>query len=271
MIPEDERKALVKKQLESSLSDLAMLGGLANHVSITQTGLPTTVAGDLASRVFAKMCAHARSIAAITQSSMFDHHAIMTLARMIIDSSVMLAYLDQEVSDEEWQLRHAVLRLHDTSARIKLLRGYGNETDDLRKGRESIKAEIRGYEAFRKLPDDRREKLLTGDQIFVRGMRHAAVEFGWEESRFGSIYGYLSDHVHSTPMSFMRMKEHEIDYYFPGEAQHSTAVLAIELSAACLRRSIMRQIDKHPEQLDKYHPEIVAEVRESDKSGKLFS
>lgn len=85
---------ILPARLNGQIAELSVLGGFANHVSVNQTGLPTTKAGSLSSMVFAKCCAHARSIAAVSkQSSMFDHHAIMALARMIMEASTMIAYL----------------------------------------------------------------------------------------------------------------------------------------------------------------------------------
>jgi len=94
--------------IREQIDRLGSLGGFANHVSMALTGLPTSTSGMLASMVFAKCCAHARSIGAIAlQSSMFDHHAIMALARMIMEASTMIAYLLDPVPDEEREFRHS--------------------------------------------------------------------------------------------------------------------------------------------------------------------
>ncbi len=254
------------------LDQLSVLGGFANHVSATQTGLTTTTAGSYASMVFAKCCAHARSIGAIAaQSSMFDHHAIMSLARMIVEASTMISYLLEPVSSEEWMLRETLLRLHDTAARIKLLRSYEHPVDDLREGREQLKKEIASNPEFDKLSDDRKKRLLSGEEMFVVGMRSVATKsMGWDEDQFSGVYAYLSAHTHSAPVSFTRMADHRIDYFFPSKAQIEILLLPMEVAIACLRRSILRMIDQHPEQMMEYHPEILAEARRLDASSPLF-
>ena len=253
---------------------LAVLGGFAQHVSISQTGQPTSTSGMLASAVFAKCCAHARSIGAIAiESPMFDHHAIMALARMIVEASTMIAYLLDPVSSDEWALRHSVLRLHDTVGRIKLLRSYDQPSDDLRKGRDELKVDIISNPNFQKIPEQRRDRLLTGEEMFTIGMRSVAIKImGWEEKQFSGVYAYFSSHTHFAPMSFMRMEQHEIDYFYPSKTQTDILSLSMEVAMACLRRSLLRMIDLRPEDIDaEYHPDVLARTREEDAECPFFA
>jgi len=261
------------ENLARQTDELAILGGFANHVSVNQTGLPTTTAGSLSSMVFAKCCAHARSIGAISlQSSMFDHHAIMALARMIVEASTMIAYLLDPVEPEEWELRHTLLQLHDTVARIKLLGGFEQPADDLRAGRETLRAALHANPLFDHLPEDRQKRLLGGEEMFAIGMRAVATRImGWNDRQFNAVYAYLSSHAHSAPMSFMRMKDHKIDYFFPSETQAQILALSMEVTIACLRRSMLRMIDRVPAQVDLYQPELLADARALDAACPLFS
>jgi hypothetical protein len=254
------------------MDELAVLGGFANHVSIAQTGLTTTTAGSLASRVYAKCCAHARSIGAIsTQSSMFDHHTIMALARMIMEASTMIAYLLDPVGPEEWAFRHAVLKLHDTATRIKLLGGFNLPTDDLRAGRAELKAELAAMSIFQALPEERQKRLASGEEMFAIGMRAVASRImGWDEAQFSGVYAYLSAHTHSAPMSFMRMADHQIDYFVPRETPTNILAVSMEVAMACLRRSMLRMIDQQPEQISLYQRELMAEARQQDATCPLF-
>ena len=233
--PERAQRSL-PANFRAQIDALAVLGGFANHVSMSQSGLPTTKSGSLASMVFAKSCAHARSIAAIAvESSMFDHHAIMSLTRMILEAATMTAYLLDPVCEEEWQFRYALLRLHDTVARIKLLRSFSTTSDDLRAGRDALKAELASSPILQSMPDDRRKRLLSGEEMFVMGMRAVATKImGWDETQFTGVYAYFSAHTHSAPMSFVRMADHGIDYYQPSSAQIDILALSMEVSIACL-------------------------------------
>lgn len=230
--------------LEDALADLATIGGFSNMVSIELRGSPTDRQGELASMVHAKMCAHARSIGAIALSPMFDHSAIVGLSRMIVEGLTMYAYLKQPVAETLWALRETVLKLHDTVARITLFRAYWGKADyqDLRDGRDELIRKLEANAPFNELPEDQRTSLRKGSVIFVGGMRRAAKEAGWDEDRFTAMYGYLSAHVHGAPMSYLRTREHSVDYCAPSDAQKAIAATAITIAAACLRRASLRQI-----------------------------
>ena len=252
---------------------LGTLGGFANHVSVALTGLPTSTSGKLASMVFAKCCTHARSIGAIAlQSSMFDHHSIMAIARMIMEASTMIAYLLDPVSEDEWTFRHNLLKLHDTVARLKLMRGFGMPADDLRSGRDELKAQIEEDPIFLKLPEERRKRVASGEEMFAVGMRSVATKImGWDEAQFGGVYAYFSAHTHSAPMSYTRMAEHGIDYFHPSDTQFEIPALSMEVAMACLRRSALRMLEGHPENIGEFHAEILAEAYENDAGCPFFS
>lgn len=271
-IPLDEAEQIFTK----SFDGLAIIGGFANHVSMVLSGTPTDIQGELASMVHAKMCAHARSIGAVAQSSMFDHSAIMALARMMIEGMTMSSYIRELVSAEEWELRYAVLSLHDTVARIKLFRAWKEKAEyaDLRIGRDALLQGIRTNSVFLELGVDVQERLLRGEDLFVGGMRKAAMRAGWNEDSFTALYGYLSTHVHSAPMSFFRARVQQIDYYRPGQAQHAAASMAIEIASACHRRVTLLQLDDHlrkfPDDERHFHAELVQEVRNDDTKCSIF-
>ena len=73
-------------------------------------------------------------------------------------------------------------------------------------------------------------------------------------------------------MSFMRMKQHEIDYFYPSKTQTDILSLSMEVAMACLRRSLLRMIDLQPEDIDaEYHPEVLARTREEDAECPFFA
>jgi hypothetical protein len=202
---------------------------------------------------------------------MFDHSGIVSLSRMIVEGATACSYLAQPVDEAEWVLRHAVLRLHDTVARIKFLRSFPDPIDDLRAARTELEAEIRGTQSFAKLDQRQQDRLLTGEEIFVGGMRRAAqIGMGWDPDRLTSIYAYFSAHAHSAPMSFMRMALHKVDYYYPSEAQFNVATFAVEVAIASLRRTSLRRMDQHPELVDRFPLALVEEFRKEDANSAVF-
>jgi hypothetical protein len=205
---------------------------------------------------------------------MFDHSAIMALARMIVETMTMFFYLLEAMTEDEWALRYAVLRLHDTAARIKLMRMSQSKADydDLSQGRAELVKKIRLNPAFARLEPDQQDRLLTGEQIFVGGMRAAATRAaGWRGATFMALYNYFSAHVHAAPMSFLRMRQHGVDYYFPSEAQFGSASLAIEVAKACLRRVSLRYLDTMPSARGEFSAEYLTCLIKEDVECNVFT
>ena len=202
---------------------------------------------------------------------MFDHHAIMGLSRMIMEASTMVAYLLDAVEPEEWAFRHNILKLHDTTTRIKLLGAFNQKADDLRAGRKELKAELATIPMFKAQAEERQRRLASGEEMFVIGMRAVAVRImGWNEAQFNGVYAYLSAHTHSAPVSFMRMQDHQVDYFFPSATQFDMLGVSMEVAIACLRRAMLRIIDQQPEQMSLYQQELLTAAREQDTSCPLF-
>jgi hypothetical protein len=261
-----------EKVYKSALENLSALGGLAMHVSVAQTGMPTDRRGELRSIIFAKMVAHSRSIGAICQSSMFDHSAIISLARMIVEAATMIAYLSADIDEDKCQLQLLVLKLHDTVGRIKFLRAFNTDAgmESLRAGRTGVEKEIKANLVFLGMEPDEQKQLLSGEVFFVGGMRRAAKLFGWNGERFTSLYSYLSSHSHTSPMSYMRTREHKIDYLQPGDAQRGGAAFAIEIAIACIRRVVIHTIDLVPNQKGLYPNSFVDMLRSEDAESAVF-
>jgi hypothetical protein len=259
--------------LKEALAKLAAVGGFALHVSSELTGEPTDQAGELASMLHAKMCAHASSIGALCQASLFDHSAILNMGRMMMEALTMYAYLMEPTAAEQWNFRYLVLRLHDTQNRINFVRlnpesgGLGSLID----GREELKARIQGHAEFLKLEKERQERILQGSEMFVVGMRKVArLAVGWASENFNSLYSYFSAHSHSSPMSFMRMREHKTDYVSPKEAQYAMARLAIFVATSCLRRVTLRQLESHPQKISAFPASFVEEMKLEDAFEEVF-
>jgi hypothetical protein len=255
-----------------SMRTLAVVAGFSNRVSLLLRGESTTRNGELASMVHARLCAHARSVGGIATSSMFDHSAIMALARMIIDGMTMFCYLMEAVTDEAWSLRYNVLRLHDTTARIKLLRAWHDKSQyaDLVDGREELVRSISSSVTFCAMKDEQQKRLLTGEEIFVGGMRRAARTAGWSEDKFIAIYNYFSAHIHAAPMSYFRMRRHSVDYLAPNEMQYGSAAMAIEVATACLRRTSLRYLDSSASSQPKVLQTVLESLRSEDSECTVF-
>lgn len=261
-----------KKMFEKAFHELAHVGGFSNTVSMTLTGLPTSMQGQLASMTHAKMCVHARSIGAVCQSSMFDHSAIIALSRMLVEGLTFYHYLNEDVSEAEWELRYTTILIHDTVARITLVRAFQekSEYDDLTQGLAALKAKIQSLSLFNECPLERQKRILSGQEIFVSGMRRAAHKAGWSKDHFTAIYSYYSAHAHTAPISIVRMAMHKIDAYAPSDGQYGNAAMAICIASACLRRASLLALSKHPEKQSSFPASYLEAARTDDRSTTAF-
>lgn len=258
--------------VDDALEELIMVSGFSNDVSMLVAGSATDRAHQLASMVHAKACAHGRSIGFVCRSNMFDHSAVLGLARAIIECLTMYVYLIEPLSDDQWAFRYAVLRLHDTSARIKLLRAWpkAGETDDLKAGRDELIAEIKAHYLFETFDEAHQRRLVSGETLFVSGMRRAAALAGWDADVFTALYGYFSSHLHAAPMSFFRMDDHQVDYFFPNAAQKSIASLGIAVAAASLRRLSLLHLGNADYSADPVLTAVMDGMRKDDCETQVF-
>ena len=256
----------------SLLKTFNRVTSFAFRVSLELKGEKTTIAGEMASVVYTKMCVTSSSIENLCRAKLFDHSAIMTLCRMVMEGMTLYFYLAETVSDDEWACRELIIRLHDTTARIKLFRAFAPKEKyrELLSGRDSLKVELGVNPFYRTLPSEARIRLLSGNEIFVRGMRIAAKRAGWEDAQFQAIYGYLSTHTHSAPMSFMRLKRHNINFSSPGEAQFSMVGLAINVAEHCLLRTSMDYLDRVPHKRSEFDPKELTEFRQEIESSTIL-
>ncbi len=92
----------------------------------------------MASFVFTRMCVAADTLLYLLQRDIgnskeqtLDHYSVGVLARNIIQSALMFHYLSEDgVSDEDWELRRAILNLHDATLKVRLFKGAGGEEEN---------------------------------------------------------------------------------------------------------------------------------------------
>lgn len=258
--------------VDEALEELVLVSGFSNDVSMVLTGTAANRQRELASMVHAKACAHGRSIGFVCRSNMFDHSAVLGLARMIVECLSMYAYLVEPVAEEDWTFRYAVLQLHDTVARIKLLRAWPSSADtvDLKAGRDNLIVDIRSHSAYAQFDDDQQKRLVSGEMIFVGGMRKAAALVGWDADVFTALYGYFSSHLHAAPMSFFRMDDHRVDYFSPNEAQRQIASVGIATAAAALRRLSLLHLGDFDYSDHPTLSVVTSGMRELDSASEVF-
>lgn len=231
------------------------------RVSLEMNGKPATQQTELASFVHTKMCITSTSVEHMFEAKFADHSAIMALCRMLMEGSNFFMYIMELTSDEEWKCRYLCMRLHDTVNRIKLLSGFQsqNEYADMTQGREDLKRDLQANSFFRGLPLERRNQLLTGDHFYVRGSATAAKNAGWNYRKFLALYSYLSSHAHSAPMSFFRVKQHNVNWLEPSGAQKAAVVTALGVAEYSLIKATLTYLELHTESKAKFDAKELAD------------
>ncbi|MCP2209466.1 DUF5677 domain-containing protein [Bradyrhizobium diazoefficiens] len=134
-----------------------------------------------------------------------DSTSIAILSRALIEAGIMYWYLTEEVGDEDWAFRLQVMRIHDAAARVRFLKVLApDEADKEREVLRALRDELKEMQLFRQRPEKERERLRSGEVVYVDGMRSIVKKMGIDQDYYDGLYNYLSAQVHSTPISYFR-------------------------------------------------------------------
>ena len=203
----------------------------------------------MASYVFTRMCVAADTLLYVLQRDIgnskeqtLDHYSIGVLARNIIESALMFHYLSEDgVSKEEWELRIAIFNLHDSTLKVRFWKGL--ESDEQYNGwkttMEEVRESLKGHPAFKALDEERQKKLLSGQELYVRGFRSTLKLVELDEGYFDGMYAYLSSQVHISPSSFY-WTEKRVSFGKPAGYQYYFASYAIAHARQLFLRSAVQ-------------------------------
>ncbi|WP_192384065.1 hypothetical protein [Mesorhizobium silamurunense] len=238
----NEARAAGLKSMLAALDKLEAAMQSAVAISDGAIGVVHTGRQNRALFVFAKLITHCMSVAGIIENrtALLDHFSVATLGRAIIDASLMTKYISEpSLTADEWDLRRQILFLHDLTTRKRFLtalelagqprdtgffEGYAAAKDGLKTKIEDLAAKL-GH-----APDQIKE-LSSGQRVFVGGSRGAAREAGWDIQQFEFHQSYLSNWVHSYPVSFMRADEQGISFSDPSAYQFWLCQMVLVTSA----------------------------------------
>jgi hypothetical protein len=137
-----------------------------------------------------------------------DIASVGAVARALLETFVLFFHVsDPEVSEDQW----AVFELHDTTARYRLLKAIGNkhseEARDLLNRREALQKSISSSSTIKSLDPKRQEKILSGGELYISGLRDAVRKAGIDRDHFDAMYNLLSSIAHSQPSGMHRTKD----------------------------------------------------------------
>jgi hypothetical protein len=226
-------------------------------VSKVYSGREANIPIRMASYVLTRTCVCADSLRYIlrrdleaSRETTLDHYSAGVLARNIIEGCLMFLYLMEDgVSDQEWSLRGKVLHLHDATLKLRLFKSISAEGQY--KAFKEIVAELRqsikSAPAYASLDVARQERILTGQEMYLRGLR--------------GMYAYLSSQVHISPTSFFETHK-RLGFGEIADYQYYFAAYALAHTRMLLARAALRLAESVPELALKFNVDTLQSIKE---------
>lgn len=207
--------------------------------------------------VFSKTILHAMALESLVAHpirdgiGLLDHFTTGTIARAIIDASLMTVYLSEpSLSHPQWLLRREVLHLHELTNRKRLLEPSGKlQPEEAEKlpffetyetAKQESRLRVLRYCEELGIDAAKTAKLQEGQFVFIDGGRGAAREAGWDLHAHEFEQAYYSAYVHTHPVSFMKMDEQEISWSIPSNFQKGFVSMALASATRYLEWSNAR-------------------------------
>jgi hypothetical protein len=226
-----------------------------------------------ASYVFTRACVCADTVRHMLQREIqkdvtLDHYSISVLARNLIEASLMFHYLMEEgVSDDEWSLRCKVFYLHDATLKLRLFKSIG-KADSYKAFKQEVvetREAIRNSPAFTNLDARNQERILSGQELYVGGLRSTVKLAGMSPKYFDGIYARLSAEVHITPTSFFETNE-RLNFTAPADYQYYMAALALAHARRLLMSATIRLAESDPTVTSKIEAKTLQSMKELEKA-----
>lgn len=171
-----------------------------------------------ASALFTKLCVTAVSLQKIAPSSRllgqnahWDYASTCSITRNMVECYLVFHYFCVQAVDEaEWDARWRLFNLHDCLSRKKMF-----ASADIKPEKEASKiieitvSELKTNSYFQRLTPKQQQHYLKGNNAFFMSQDEIVQSYGGDINEFRFLYRFLSNQVHSLPMSFYRMSEQE--------------------------------------------------------------
>lgn len=257
MMAEDQAGQAIKASLKASIDAFENAVRDATTISESRIGVDHTGRQNIALFIFAKLIAHCMSMGLILSDhqrvletgGLLDHFSLATLGRAALDASVMTMYIsDPNINREQWDLRRQILRLHELFNRSRFLTAAGaksqnpklNFFETYEERKLTLRARIDSLAKQLGYSQEQIEAILKGQNVFIDGVRGAAREAGWDVDAFDFHQSYLSNWVHSHPVSFLRFTEQGISFSNPSDYQLNFCGTVLEITMPYLLNATAR-------------------------------
>lgn len=197
--------------------------------------------------IFARLCLNCTTMSIIigqinnyqNGKEILDHYTLAGITRSVMETTITLAYIsDEELSDDEWLFRKHIMDLHDLVARNRMLKNDFTDESEFKSIRNELLKRIRGNKLYQQLNKHQKKSIGGGRTFFLNGIKAAALKTGWDANQYDLWTTYLSQHIHSLPVSFYRMDQHSIDFNKISNFQYGFGASLLEICRKCLSAGI---------------------------------
>lgn len=171
----------------------------------------------------------------------WDYASVVNITRTLMEVRFAYFYIAvQECPEDEWQCRWDLFALHDNCARTYLVNQRDPEATEVLANKAEIGDEIRrrlmNNPHFQTYTVKQRRSFLKGESAYLKSLEDIATEAGMERSLYRWLNKIFSSHVHSYPLSFMRLAENR-DSHRPTQTEESSISLCLSIAATMIIRS----------------------------------
>ncbi len=168
----------------------------------------------------------------------WDFGSIASLTRNLFECSLTFFHIGIEaIGDDEWKMRLRVMQIHDCTERLRMFRDFNPHDPQLAQFEaqaDELRTDLSANPYFMLLPDRQRKRLLEGKLSCVLNRDEILRRMGEFKQQTRAYYKFLSSHVHSFPLAFYRMREHNRGRGLENDIDKGYMAGAIEFAAAVL-------------------------------------
>jgi hypothetical protein len=169
-----------------------------------------------ASVLFTRLCVKAMSLKKLSphpellgKNAHWDYASVCSITRNIVECYLIFYYLCvQAVDDKEWEARWRLFNVHDCLSRDKMFKSTNLVPDEEAEKVISITLdELKANDYFRTFTLKQQQHYLKGNDALFLSQDQIVQSYGGDVEEFRFLYRFLSNQVHSLPMSFYRVDE----------------------------------------------------------------
>ena len=198
-----------------------------------------------ASVLFTKLCVTAVSLQKIApspkllgQNAHWDYASACSITRNIVECYLVFHYLCvQAVDDTEWEARWRLFNVHDCLSRVKMFASAHIAREEAAKVIEITLDELKANSYFQRLTPKQQQHYLKGNNALFMSQGQIVQSYGGDVNEFRNLYRFLSNQIHSLPMSFYRMSEQERGRGIESEVEVGYTSLCLDAARQYLGQS----------------------------------